>query len=124
MLKLLSSSSSSCLNTKLHTLPALRSGPTEFTSPLLKALSSLRGLTLRSPNLGPRAFFCSDSSGDGSDQVVHVEGKATDSDAEEVESKSSSAIVPTNPRPEDYLTVGFFEKFSFLSFCLVYGKVK
>ncbi|KAF5454184.1 hypothetical protein F2P56_023867 [Juglans regia] len=105
MLKLLCSSSSSCLNTKLHTLPALRSGPTEFTSPLLKALSSLRGLTLRSPNLGPRAFFCSDSSGDGSDQVVHVEGKATDSDAEEVESKSSSAIVPTNPRPEDYLTV-------------------
>ncbi|XP_042988104.1 lon protease homolog 1, mitochondrial [Carya illinoinensis] len=105
MLKLLSSSSSSCLYTKLHTLPALRSGPTEFTSPLLKALSSLRGLTRRSPNLGPRAFFCSDSSGDGPDQVVQVEVKASDSDAEEFESKSSSAIVPTNPRPEDYLTV-------------------
>ncbi|KAG2695777.1 hypothetical protein I3760_07G028700 [Carya illinoinensis] len=105
MLKLLSSSSSSCLYAKLHTLPALRSGPTEFTSPLLKALSSLRGLTRRSPNLGPRAFFCSDSSGDGPDQVVQVEVKASDSDAEEVESKSSSAIVPTNPRPEDYLTV-------------------
>lgn len=64
--------------------------------------------------MGPRASFCSDSSGDGSDQVVHVEVKATDSDAEEVESKSS-AIVPTNPRPEDYLTVSFFRKFSFLS---------
>lgn len=61
----------------------------------------------------PRAFFCSDSSGDGSDQVVHIEVKAAESDAEEAEPKSSSAIVSTYPRPEDYLTVGFFEKFLF-----------
>lgn len=69
--------------------------------------------------MGSRAFFCTDSSGDGSDQVVHIEAKATESDAEEVESKSSSAIVPTNPRPEDYLTVSFVPKFiSFRSFCV------
>ena len=69
--------------------------------------------------MGHRAFFCSDSdsSGDGSDRVVHVDSKAVDSEGEEAESKSSSAIVPTNPRPEDYLTVSvfflFFEKKSF-----------
>ncbi|GLT77779.1 hypothetical protein SLA2020_493370 [Shorea laevis] len=104
MLKLLSSSSA--LHGKLHILPALRHGPAEWTSPLLRALSSIGELTRRSPNsLGPRAFFCSDSSGDGSDQVVHIEVKAAESDAEEVETKSSSAIVPTYPRPEDYLTV-------------------
>jgi hypothetical protein len=45
--------------------------------------------------------------------VVHIEVKAAESDAEEVEPKPSSAIVPTYPRPEDYLTVGFGEKFLF-----------
>ncbi|KAE8010320.1 hypothetical protein FH972_006700 [Carpinus fangiana] len=104
MLKLLSSSSA--FHGKLHILPALRPGPAEWTSPLRRVLSSLGGLTQRSPNsLGPRAFFCSDSSGDGSDQVVHIEVKAAESDAEEAEPKSSSAIVSTYPRPEDYLTV-------------------
>lgn len=112
MLKLLSSSSA--LRGKLYILPAIRPGPAEWSSPLLRALSSIGGLTRRSPNsLGPKAFFCSDSSGDGSDQVVHIEVKAAESDAEEVEPKSSSAIVPTYPRPEDYLTVGFVEKFLF-----------
>jgi Lon-like ATP-dependent protease len=52
-----------------------------------------------------RAFFCSDAS-DGSDQVVEVEAKATGAECE-AEAKASSAIVSTNPRPEDYLTVGY-----------------
>lgn len=105
MLKLLSSSSSG-LYGKLHALPALRPGSAEWTSPLLRALSSIGAMTRRSPNtVGPRAFFCSDSSGDGSDQVVHIEFKAAESDVEEAEAKSSSAIVSTYPRPEDYLTV-------------------
>ncbi|XP_059438526.1 lon protease homolog 1, mitochondrial [Corylus avellana] len=104
MLKLLSSSSA--LHGKLHILPALRPRSAEWTSPLLRVLSCLGGLTQRSLNsVGPRAFFCSDSSGDGSDQVVHIEVKAAESDAEEAEPKSSSAIVSTYPRPEDYLTV-------------------
>ena len=57
--------------------------------------------------MGHRAFFCSDSDSSG-DVVVHVEAKAVDSEAEEVDTKSSSAIVSTNPRPEDYLTFSFF----------------
>ncbi|GMY21993.1 lon protease homolog 1, mitochondrial-like [Fagus crenata] len=102
------------LHTKLHALtPAfasnLRPGSANSASPLLRAaLSSLRGLTRRSSRssdlVGHRAFFCSDSDSSG-DVVVHVEAKAVDSEAEEVETKSSSAIVSTNPRPEDYLTV-------------------
>uniref|UniRef100_A0A2N9J9P4 Lon N-terminal domain-containing protein n=1 Tax=Fagus sylvatica TaxID=28930 RepID=A0A2N9J9P4_FAGSY len=83
-------------------------GSANSASPLLRAaLSSLRGLTRRSSRssdlVGHRAFFCSDSDSSG-DVVVHVEAKAVDSEAEEVETKSSSAIVSTNPRPEDYLT--------------------
>ncbi|KAK7847120.1 lon protease like protein 1 [Quercus suber] len=105
------------LHTRLHALTpslssSLRLGPTsDSASPILRAaLSSLRSLTRRSRSsdlVGHRAFFCSDSdsSGDGSDRVVHVDSKAVDSEGEEAESKSSSAIVPTNPRPEDYLTV-------------------
>ena len=104
------------LHTKLHALtPALasnlRPGSANSASPFLRAvLSSLRGLTRRSSRssdlVGHRAFFCSDSDSSG-DVVVHVEAKALDSEAEEVETKSSSAIVSTNPRPEDYLTVSF-----------------
>lgn len=59
-------------------------------------LSSLRGFN---SNVGARYFFCSDS-GDGSDQVVDAGVKTPD----ESQSKAS-AIVPTYPRPEDYLTV-------------------
>ncbi|GMY21988.1 lon protease homolog 1, mitochondrial-like [Fagus crenata] len=98
---------------KLHALtPALasnlRPGSANSASPLLRAaLSSLRGLTRRSSRssdlVGHRAFFCSDSDSSG-DVVVHVEAKAVESEAEEVDTKSSSAIVSTNPRPEDYLT--------------------
>ncbi|GMY21973.1 lon protease homolog 1, mitochondrial-like [Fagus crenata] len=97
----------------LHALtPALasnlRPGSANSASPLLRAaLSSLRGLTRRSSRssdlVGHRAFFCSDSDSSG-DVVVHVEAKAVESEAEEVDTKSSSAIVSTNPRPEDYLT--------------------
>ncbi|KAK4595383.1 hypothetical protein RGQ29_013726 [Quercus rubra] len=105
------------LHTRLHALTpslssSLRLGPTtDSASPILRAaLSSLGSLTRRSRSsdlVGHRAFFCSDSdsSGDGSDRVVHVDSKAVESEGEEAESKSSSAIVPTNPRPEDYLTV-------------------
>ncbi|XP_048324531.2 lon protease homolog 1, mitochondrial [Ziziphus jujuba] len=101
MLKLLSSSS--CLPTRVHSLApfATRIGSSESTTPLLRVLNSLTGFTRKSPNLGRRAFFCSESS-DGSEQVVEVDVKGSESGAE---SKSSSAIVPTNPRPEDYLTV-------------------
>ncbi|KAI5342303.1 hypothetical protein L3X38_010178 [Prunus dulcis] len=102
MLKLLSSSSSSCLHGKLY---SLRPGPTVLASPVLRVLGSLTGLTRPSPNSARRAFFCSDAS-DGSDQVVEIEFKGAGAEAEaEAESKSSSAIVSTNPRPEDYLTV-------------------
>ncbi|KAH0994942.1 hypothetical protein GBA52_018806 [Prunus armeniaca] len=103
MLKLLSSSSS-CLQARVHSLGpnlGLRAGPTELASPFLRVLGSLTGLTR--PNSSRRAFFCSDAS-DGFDQVVEVEAKKAGTEGE-AESKSSSAIVPTNPRPEDYLTV-------------------
>ncbi|XP_027363658.1 lon protease homolog 1, mitochondrial isoform X2 [Abrus precatorius] len=93
MLKLISSSRIH----RLHpTVLPLHRPAHDSTSPLLKVLSSLGGLSRRS---GGRFFFCSDSS-DGSDQVVDAEVKA----AEESQSKAS-AIVPTYPRPEDYLTV-------------------
>ncbi|KAI4349898.1 hypothetical protein L6164_010441 [Bauhinia variegata] len=105
MLKLISSS---CIQSRVHRLgpgllPVSRPG-TESTTPLMKVLSSLVGLSWRNVNLGSRVFFCSDSS-DGSDQVVEAEVKAAESGANEAESKGSSAIVPTYPRPEDYLTV-------------------
>lgn len=103
MLKLLSSSS--CLPTRVHSIApfAIRTGSSESTSPLLRVMNSLTGFARKSPNLGRRAFFCSDSS-DGPEQVVEVDVKGYESGAE---SKSSSAIVSTNPRPEDYLTVGW-----------------
>ncbi|KAJ1425518.1 Ribosomal protein S5 domain 2-type fold, subgroup [Sesbania bispinosa] len=96
MLKLISSSRIHRLNPAV--VPVLRP-ITESTSPLLRVLSSLGGLSRRNGNLGGRFFFCSDS-GEGPDQVVDAEVKA----AEESQSKAS-AIVPTYPRPEDYLTV-------------------
>ncbi|KAF3454122.1 hypothetical protein FNV43_RR04569 [Rhamnella rubrinervis] len=101
MLKLLSSSS--CLPSRVHNIAAsaIRTGSSDSTVPLLRVLNSLTGLTRKSPNLGRHAFFSSDSS-DGSEQVVEIDIKRSESGAE---SKSSSAIVPTNPRPEDYLTV-------------------
>lgn len=107
MLKLISSSG---IQSRIHRLTpssvqAIRS-TIESTPPLLKVLSSLRRLSLRNPNLGGTVFFCSDSS-DGSDQVVEAQVKAAESSADEADSKAASAIVPTSPRPEDYLTVSF-----------------
>ncbi|XP_061361413.1 lon protease homolog 1, mitochondrial isoform X1 [Gastrolobium bilobum] len=96
MLKLISSSR---IHRRHPTVgPVLRLAA-DSTSPLLRVLGSLGGLSSGNSNLGRRLFFCSDS-GDGSDHVVDAEVKA----AEESQSKAS-AIVSTYPRPEDYLTV-------------------
>ncbi|KAJ4954322.1 hypothetical protein NE237_011105 [Protea cynaroides] len=87
----------------------------EPRAPLLRLLGTLRSSSSRNPNLCKRAFFCSES-GDGSNPVVEAEAEAeaeakpaeaeaAAESAEEVDSKASSAIVPTYPRPEDYLTV-------------------
>ncbi|KAL2490409.1 Lon protease1 [Abeliophyllum distichum] len=84
----------------------LRSGTTaETASPILRVLSSLQGTNRKRPYLY-RRFFCSDSS-DGSDPAeTGSEAKALDGSAgEDANSKSSSAIVPTVFRTEDYLTV-------------------
>lgn len=96
MLKLIASSS------RIHRVhPTVLRPAHDSASPLLRVLSSLGGLSWRNANVGGRYFFCSDSS-DGSDHVVDAGVQA----AEESESKAS-AIVPTYPRPEDYLTVSF-----------------
>ncbi|XP_057963357.1 lon protease homolog 1, mitochondrial [Malania oleifera] len=105
MLKTLSSS---CLQGRFRSIatvcpPSVRHGGVSSSS-LLRALNSLRGLNQENLYLGRRAFFCSDSS-DGSEPGVEAEAKAVEAETEEADSKSSSAIVPTNPRPEDYLTV-------------------
>ncbi|KAG4983363.1 hypothetical protein AAZX31_10G138400 [Glycine max] len=93
MLKLIASS-------RIHRVhPTVLRPAHHSASPLLRVLSSLGGLSWRNANVGGRYFFCSDSS-DGSDHVVDAGVQA----AEESESKAS-AIVPTYPRPEDYLTV-------------------
>ncbi|XP_044483406.1 lon protease homolog 1, mitochondrial-like [Mangifera indica] len=108
MLKLLSSTAASCRQTHAFaTVTALRNKPSS-SSPFLDALSQITGLTSRrSRTVTYRRFFCSDSSGDGGEDgsLVEVELKHAKTDSEESDSKSSSAIVSTNPRPEDYLTV-------------------
>ncbi|KAK7392082.1 hypothetical protein VNO78_20509 [Psophocarpus tetragonolobus] len=93
MLKLIASSR----NHRLH--PTLLRPAHDSSSPLLKVFGSLAGLSWRNTNVGGRYFFCSDS-GDASDQVIDAGVKAP----EDSHSKPS-AIVPTYPRPEDYLTV-------------------
>ncbi|OMO86271.1 hypothetical protein CCACVL1_09668 [Corchorus capsularis] len=111
MLKLLSSSSSRvhCLTTAT---PSLRVKPD--SNSVFHALGRLSGLTRRSPTSSLfRARFCSDSSdgsgsgsGSGAEPVVEVEVKGEDSESNAADTKSSSsAIVSTYPRPEDYLTV-------------------
>ncbi|CAL5341078.1 unnamed protein product [Camellia sinensis] len=104
MLKALSSS---CLRLRFHSTPSslpshLRHG-TDSNSPLLRVLDSLRGSNRRNPNFCQRLFFCSDST-DGS-EPVEPETEAKRPEVGEAEAKSSSAIVPTVFRPEDYLTV-------------------
>ncbi|CAI9768913.1 unnamed protein product [Fraxinus pennsylvanica] len=81
----------------------LRPGPTsEDASPILRLLNSLGGTNRKSPYFY-RRFFCSNSS-DGSNPA-ETGSKVREVDGEVAESKSSSAIVPTVFRPEDYLTV-------------------
>lgn len=110
MLKLLSSTATTSCRAHALTAATLRTATDASSSPFFKALSQLTGLTTRSRNgsVGYRRFFCSDSSGDGpaDGSVVEVDIKDAKSESEGTESKSSSAIVSTNPRPEDYLTVG------------------
>ncbi|XP_077217774.1 lon protease homolog, mitochondrial-like isoform X2 [Tasmannia lanceolata] len=79
----------------------------ESRAPLLRVLRSLTGSNPRTFVPFGRARFCSES-GDGSNPVdakAVPEAEVAAENAEEIDSKSSSAIVPTNPRPEDYLTV-------------------
>ena len=101
-----SSSSSSPAMLKLfssrvhHLTPAIRPGPRAVESPLFKALSQLTGLNRRSSSLGHRVFFGSDSASD-----AEAAAEVAEAEAEVADSKSSSAIVSTNPRPEDCLTV-------------------
>uniref|UniRef100_M4D0C6 Lon protease homolog, mitochondrial n=2 Tax=Brassica campestris TaxID=3711 RepID=M4D0C6_BRACM len=83
-----------------HLTPAIRPGPRAVDSPLFKALSQLTGLNRRSSSLGHRVFFCSDSASD-----AEAAAEVAEAEAEVADSKSSSAIVSTNPRPEDCLTV-------------------
>ncbi|XP_022965560.1 lon protease homolog 1, mitochondrial [Cucurbita maxima] len=95
---------SSCFRSRLHNLsPSLRPAA-ESESSLVRVLGSLRGLGGRNTRLSGRAFFCSDAS-DGSQPVVEIDAKVEEAGAEDAESKSTSAIIPTNPRPEDYMTV-------------------
>ncbi|CAL1407674.1 unnamed protein product [Linum trigynum] len=122
MLKLLSSSSR---NLHAHIAsPCLRATPApnsagasgSSSSPLLRAINSIaelsRGSSSRHPNSFRRVFFCSDSSSSGgsdgtcSGELVEVALKEDDSDGDAGDSSSSSsAIVSTNPKLEDYLTV-------------------
>ncbi|XP_010268001.1 PREDICTED: lon protease homolog, mitochondrial-like [Nelumbo nucifera] len=110
MLKVLSAS---CRQGRLQNLtprlPGNFSYGGEQRAPLLRVLGSLTSSSPRNSGLSKRVYFCSES-GDGSNPVVEPEEKTAEveaavENAEEVDSKASSAIVPTNPRPEDYLTV-------------------
>lgn len=83
--------------------PSVRIG-TGSNTPLLRFLNSLRSSRQKGPYFY-RRFFCSDST-DGSDPAAESEAKRAETEGEEaVESKSSSAMVPTVFRPEDCLTV-------------------
>ncbi|XP_050387714.1 lon protease homolog 1, mitochondrial-like [Argentina anserina] len=71
------------------------------SSPFVRALT---GITRRNPNSSRRAFLCSDAKhGDG---VVEIEFKGLGNEAE-AESKSSlsSAIIPKNFNPEEFVKV-------------------
>ncbi|CAN7004119.1 unnamed protein product [Brassica oleracea var. botrytis] len=105
MLKLFSSSTAS--RAHHHLSPAIRPGASSVDSPFFKALSHLTGLNRRSTSLGGRrVFFCSDNASDAAAAAAaEAEAKAAESDSDGADAKSSSAIVPTNPRPEDCLTV-------------------
>ncbi|KAJ6414104.1 hypothetical protein OIU84_006843 [Salix udensis] len=113
MLKLMSSTSRQ-IQTHLKP-PCLRFTTESHPSSFLKLLCSLTGLTHgnhKSLSFDRRAFFCSgSSSGDGGDRggfvEVEVRSGASEIGAEGGASDAnySSAIVPSDPRPEDYLMV-------------------
>ncbi|KAJ6775556.1 hypothetical protein OIU79_018680 [Salix purpurea] len=113
MLKLLSSTSRQ-IQTHLKP-PCLRFTTESHPSSFLKLLCSLTGLihgNHKSLSFYRRAFFCSgSSSGDGGDGggfvEVEVRSGASEIGAEggAADASYSSAIVPSNPRPEDYLMV-------------------
>lgn len=99
MLKVLSAP---FLQAQLRRRPAtLLHGAGEGNSPLLRVLGSLRRPGGKDSSFAGRAFFCSESGGDGTGAKAVEEVEAAVAVAEEAESKSSSAIVPTEPRPED-----------------------
>lgn len=103
MLKLLSSTAATSCRT--HALIAGTFRTATEPAPFFKALSQLTGLTTRrGRTVGYRRFFCSDSTGKGDEEGTVIEAEAK-SESEGSDPKSSSAIVSTNPRPEDYLSV-------------------
>ncbi|KAL5699070.1 endopeptidase La [Ranunculus cassubicifolius] len=110
---MLRSLTNSCFHNRIHNLASkLPSNGGEIKGPLCRILNSLRNSNPRNSFYGRRVYFCSDSKdGDGGSNtpVVEIETEAvteTASSAEEVDSTAaSSAIVPANPRPEDYLRV-------------------
>ncbi|KAJ6995869.1 hypothetical protein NC653_012673 [Populus alba x Populus x berolinensis] len=110
MLKLLSSTSRQ-IQTHL-TSPCLRVATESQPSSFVNSLSSLTGLAQRnhkSLSFYQRAFFFSgSSSGDGggfAEVMVRSGASETEAEVGSADASDSSAIVPTNPRPEDYLTV-------------------
>jgi ATP-dependent Lon protease len=94
---------SASLQSRLRHIPlgkCTNCGEKVSSSPLLRVLSSLRSSNGQERGTNwRRAFYCSESSENDGDSVAKAE------EAKEVESKTAGAIVPTNPRPEDYLTV-------------------
>lgn len=105
MLKVLSSSL--LFGRKLQTLPSRIPPNGEVRYPLLRFFDSLKGPGGRNPVGFRKVCFCSES-GDGSEKIIEVkvaEEAAEGSAGDEAESKSNSAIVLKNPRPEDHLTV-------------------
>lgn len=98
MLKLISSS---CIRSRFHRSPP---SAVQVDSHLLRILNSLRW---RDANSRGTAFFCSDSSdGSDSDHLVEADDNTAEFFSDDAYSEAS-AIVSTNPRPEDYQSVSF-----------------
>ncbi|KMZ68424.1 hypothetical protein ZOSMA_23G00790 [Zostera marina] len=121
MLKVLSSSG---LGSRLRhfspRLPTSSFNGEEERTAVKRVLGYLSTSNCQNPVFYPRAFFCSESNGGdggGGQKAPDQSGLAEEVEAEstkasegginggEVDGKSSSAIVSTNPRPEDHLTV-------------------
>ena len=114
MLKVLSSSV--LFGRKLQTLPSRIPQNGEVRYPLHRFFESLRGPNGKKFLEFRKVWFCSES-GDGSDKVIELkaaEDAAEGGGGDEAVEKANSAIVLTNPRPEDHLTVRGFIKLVFL----------